>query len=73
MSNPLLVQGKRVDTVDIRNALSDIKTDLENCQELVAKAERTVSIDDEVQMVLALSGLEIKMSNFAKVMRERFA
>lgn len=73
MSNPFVVQGRRVDTVDIRNALSDIKKDLENCQELVAKSERSISIDDEIQMVLALSGLEVKMTNFAKDMRERFA
>jgi hypothetical protein len=70
--NPFLKEGT-LDTLDFRNALSDIKSDIDNCQALIAAYEKSQRMHDEVQMVMALSGLEIKMSNFARMMRDRFA
>lgn len=58
---------------DIRNALSDIQSDIETVQELADKADRTGGVDDQVKLTLALSGLEIKMTNFAETMRKKLA
>ena len=59
--------------IDIRNALSDINSDINVVQELIEKADRTQSIDDEIKMTLQLSGLEIKMTNFSKMLRKKMA
>lgn len=72
MLNPFVTEGKRLDPRDLKNALSDIGAEILPLMELIDKSERTGRVDDEIQMVLALSGLEIKMSNFAKAMREKF-
>lgn len=58
---------------DIKNALSDIKADIETAQDLSEKVERTTSIDDEIKLTLHLSGLEIKMTNFAEMLRKKLA
>ena len=58
---------------DIRNALSDIASEIQTTQELTETADRTGRIDDEVKLTLALSGLEIKMTNFATTLREKLA
>ncbi len=72
MSNPFIQPGVGLDTVSIRNALSDMKTDINTVLGLVEKYERTRSIDDEMKVALAMSGFEIKASNFARDMRESF-
>ncbi len=59
--------------LDIRNALSDISSDILTVQDLAEKAGRTGSVDAEVYLTMALSGLEIKMSNFAETMRQKLA
>jgi hypothetical protein len=69
MSTPFSYQP--YSTVDFRNALSDIKNDISNIEPLIDKYERTNSPDDEAKMLIALSGLEIKMSNFARDMRNK--
>jgi len=58
---------------DIRNALSDISSDILSVQEKIEKADKTGSIDDEIYLTMALSGLEIKMTNFAETMRKKLA
>lgn len=70
-SNPFM--KKRVDTVDLRNALSDITTNIQEVQGYIAKFEATLKADHEITMCLNLSSLEIKMSNFAKMLREAYA
>jgi len=54
------------------SALQDIKKDIEAAQEKIEKAERTQNTMDHMQAGLALSGVEIKMTNFAQHLRERF-
>ena len=61
-----------VDLTDVSNALSDIKKDLEDAQEKIAKTQRNQTVNTHVQAALALSGLEIKMSNFAADLRKKF-
>lgn len=58
---------------DIRNALSDIASEIETVQGLIETADRTGRIDDEVKLTLQLSGLEIKMTNFSTTLREKLA
>lgn len=62
-----------IDHTDVRNALSDISSDINVVQELIEKADRSRSIDDEVRLTLQLSGLEIKMTNFAQMLRKKMA
>jgi len=62
-----------INHMDVRNALSDISSDIQTVQELIEKADRSQSIDDEIRMTLQLSGLEIKMTNFAKNLRKMMA
>lgn len=58
-------------TLDFRSALSDIKRDIVDIEPLIDKYERTNSPDDEARMLIALSGLEVKMTNFASDMRKK--
>ena len=58
-------------TIDFRNALADITSDIEMLQPLIARFEMTDNLDDEARMLLAMSGLEIKMTNFARNMRSK--
>lgn len=58
---------------DIRNALSDISSDIRTVQEQIEKADKSGNITDEVNLTLSLSGLEIKMTNFAETMRKKLA
>ncbi len=78
----------RYDVADFRNALADIKSDIETIQSLpektevdstlteikreidrmqpvIARSEMSTSATDEMRMLMDLSGLEIKMTNFA--------
>lgn len=58
-------------TVDFRNALADITSDIETLQPLIARFDMTGNLDDEARMLLHMSGLEIKMTNFARDMRSK--
>lgn len=64
---------ERYNIVDFRNALTDIKSDIETTLPLVDKADLSSSADVEMQMLLMLSGLEIKMTNFAQDLRKKLA
>jgi hypothetical protein len=68
----LSVYKQLVNLKEFRSALYDIASDIENAQELIAKAERNQTFETHMQAGLALSGLEIKMTNFALTVRERF-
>jgi hypothetical protein len=61
-----------VDFTDISNALYDIKREIEDAQEKIEKTRRNRTVNTHVQAALALSGLEIKMSNFAADLRKKF-
>lgn len=71
-TNPLLRPGRALNLSDIRNALSDIKTDIEKCQEEQDQLDRSWSEQKEMMLVMDLSGLEIKMTNFADALRKKF-
>jgi hypothetical protein len=71
MSNPFIADGRPLSKVDVRNALSDIRSDIQTALEQTEKAENSGSIDAEIQLTLTLSGLEIKMTNFARMLHER--
>jgi hypothetical protein len=68
----LSVYKQLVNLKEFRSALYDIANDIENAQELIAKAERNQTFETHMQASIALSGLEIKMTNFALTLRERF-
>lgn len=57
--------------VDIRNALSDIKSDIDHVMSLIEIYERSNSFDDECRMLIALSGTEIKMTNLSADLRRK--
>jgi hypothetical protein len=59
--------------VDFSNALYDIRNEIDTIQELIGKFRRTQNLDDEARMLLAMSGLEIKMTNFAQDMRRKLS
>lgn len=69
MSNPT---PKLVDLSTLQTDLYQIQTQLEEAQEKIARALQSGSIKDHMQAGLALSSLEIHMSNFAVVLREKF-
>ena len=58
---------------DFSSALYELQNDLELAQELIAKERRTKAFGDHMRAVMQLSNLEIKMTNFAKAVRDRFA
>lgn len=58
---------------DIREALSTIKSEIEAIQPLVEKADLSSGFDDAAKMLLALSGLEIKMTNFSRDLCRKLA
>jgi len=70
---PTPFSKERYDIADFRNALSDIKSDIDAIQPLIARCEKSSSADDEIKMLLAMSGLEIKMTNFAQDLRRKLA
>lgn len=69
---PGTIYDRLVSLKDFSEALSLIKHDIDAAQEVIDRAERYRTPDTHFQAALALSGLEIKMTNFAKSMRERF-
>lgn len=56
----------------LANALRDIHTDIETALDAIDDAERSQSIDGHMRTAMILSGLEIKMTNFAADMRRQF-
>jgi hypothetical protein len=68
----LSVYQQLVNLKEFSSALYDISNDIETAQELIAKCERNQTFETHMQAGLALSGLEIKMTNFAQALRERF-
>jgi hypothetical protein len=71
MQTPFSVAPYNV--VDFSNALYNIQGDIDTVQPLIEKFRRSNSPDDEARMLLAMSSLEIKMTNFANDMRRKLA
>ena len=71
MQTPFSVAPYNV--VDFSNALYDIQGDIDTVQPLIEKFRRSNSPDDEARMLLSMSSLEIKMTNFANDMRRKLA
>lgn len=61
------------DLSDLLGPLSDLKNDIENCQVRIDKESRNRTAETHMQAVFALSNLEVKMTNFANGMREKFS
>lgn len=61
-----------VNLPELGNALRDIHTDIETALDAIDNAEKTRSVTDHMRAAMILSGLEIKMTNFASDMRKRF-
>lgn len=53
-----------IDNQAILNDLAGINSDIETVQPLIDKADLSSSMDVEAQMLIALSGLELKMTSF---------
>lgn len=66
------IYDQMVSLKEFSEALSDIKRDIEAAQAAIDKAERNQTYETHMAAGLALSGLEIKMTNFARHLRERF-
>lgn len=52
-----------IDDTDISIALADIERDIVIVQPLIDKADVSSNVEVEMQMLISLSGLEIKMTN----------
>ena len=63
---------KMVDLKDFQSTLYELQSDIDLCKELLAKEERLKTFQSHFQAVFALSNLEVKMTNFAKAVHERF-
>lgn len=61
-----------VNLPDLGNALRDIHTDIETALDAIDNTEKTRSVTDHMRTAMILSGLEIKMTNFAAEMRRKF-
>jgi hypothetical protein len=64
---------ERYNIADFRDAVAEIKSDIETAQPLIDKADLSSSFDDEAKMLLALGSLEMKMTNFAEQLRRTLA
>lgn len=64
--------SKLVNLTELRNALTDIHSDIESAIEAIDKADLQQSTTTHMRAAMVLSGLEIKMTNFAHAMREKF-
>lgn len=64
--------SKLVNLREIANALRDIHSDIETALDAIDIAERRRSLDDHMRAAMILSGVEIKMTNFAADMRKKF-
>ena len=56
----------------LRNACIDIRQDLQDAIEAIDKADLQQSVDAHMRASMILSGVEIKMTNFAADMRRQF-
>lgn len=63
---------KPLDLADLRSALTDIRGDIEAVIDGIDKADLSRSQNDHMRVIMAMSGLEIKMTNFAVDMRRKF-
>jgi hypothetical protein len=63
---------KLADLSDLRNALTNIREDIEVAIEQIDKADLQRNDVQHMRTVMILSGLEIKMTNFAAAMRAKF-
>lgn len=63
---------KLLSFTDLSNALKDIRSDIETALDAIDNADKTRGLNDHMRASMILSGLEIKMSNFAQHMREKF-
>jgi hypothetical protein len=76
--NPLIPPHKPFDYErlmnfdDLRTALYDIKGDIEIALQAVDKADLSRGVDDHMKAAMVLSGVEIKMTNFAAEMGRKF-
>lgn len=60
---------KLLNLQELGNALRDIHSDIETALDAIDTADRHQSVTDHMRASMILSGLEIKMSNFAAAMR----
>ena len=63
---------KLANLTDLRNALTNIHEDIELAIQAIDKADLAQSVDAHMRAAMVLSGLEIKMTNFAAEMRKKF-
>ena len=63
---------KLINLQELGNALRDIHSDIEVALDAIDTADRHESVTDHMRASMILSGLEIKMSNFAAAMRSLF-
>lgn len=63
---------KLLNLTELGNALRDIHSDIEAALDAIDNAERTRSVNDHMRASMILSGVEIKMTNFAAEMRKKF-
>ena len=64
--------SKLANLTDLRNACVSIREDLLAAIEAIDKADLQQSMDAHMRAAMILSGVEIKMTNFARDMREKF-
>jgi hypothetical protein len=63
---------KLANLTDLRNALSQIREDCQDAMEAIDRADLQQSPEKHMAAAMILSGLEIKMTNFAAHMRAKF-
>lgn len=64
--------NKLTDLSGLANALRDIHTDIESALDAIEEADRKQDVMGHMRASMVLSGLEIKMTNFAADMRRQF-
>lgn len=64
--------SKLANLTSLRNALTDIHSDIESAIDAIDKADLQQSVQAHMNAAMILSGVEIKMTNFAREMREKF-
>ena len=64
--------SKLANLTELRNALANIHEDIELAIQAIDKADLQQSVDAHMRAAMVLSGLEIKMTNFAADMRRKF-
>lgn len=69
MVTPL--NSRQITPATLASDVKEIIEDLQRVHELATKADASGSMNDEIQMVLHLSGTEIKLTNFAAAIRKK--